>query len=296
MPTSFAFIGFGEAAQLMSSGLSEEPGAGAVAAYDIRLEDPAAAAVLHERAAACHVRLAESARAAIEGADIVLSTVPGKVAVAVARSVAGLVGKDQLYVDLNSTSPVSKRQVADAFGAQSDCCVDGAILDAVQPHRHRVPILLAGPRAGICAEKMNAAGMRCEALGDVVGQASSVKMIRSVFIKGVEALILESMGAAEKAGVTGRIHASLDGTFGTLDWRKLTSHYLRRTHEHGPRRQSEMSQAAETLEALGMSDALALAIGSTIGRSHARLARRPYDAKAGFEVLLPVLAGTEADG
>lgn len=296
MPVSIAFIGFGEAAQLMSSGLSREPGVARLSAYDVRLEDPAAAVALQEKARACSVRLAASAQAAIEGADIVLSAVPGKVAVSVARAVAGLVTRDQLYVDLNSTSPVSKRQVAEAFGTLSGCCVDGAILDAVAPHRHRVPILLAGPRAQACADLMNAAGMRCQALGDTVGQASSVKMIRSVFIKGVEALILESMGAAEKAGVTGRIHACLDGTFGTLDWRKLTSHYLRRTHEHGPRRQSEMTQAAETLNALGMSDALTLAIGSTIGRSHARLARRPYDPTAGFEVLLPVLAGTGEDG
>lgn len=284
-----AFIGFGEAAQAMALGFQGEKSLDRLSAFDVRAQDPAQATALHEKAAALGVVLATSVGEVVADAPVVLSLVQGSVAVAVAQSVAPALRPDQVYVDLNSVSPDAKRRVAAAVAEGRGRCVEGAIMDAVRPKNHKVPILLAGPDAGAVAERLNGVGMNCEAIGSVVGQACSVKMIRSVMMKGVEALILESMAAAETAGVTERILDSVNGTFKGLDWRKLTSHYLKRTHEHGPRRVSEMKESAATIRDLGMEPFMATAISRTIAEGHARLSAVPYDASALYPQLLGLL-------
>lgn len=290
-----AFIGFGEAAQAMSLGFQGEGSLEKISAYDIRVDDPQHGPMLKAKAVELGVDLAPGVAAAIEGAPIVLSTVQGSAAVRVAESVAPHLAAGQILIDLNSISPDAKQRVAAAVasGGPGDC-VEGAIMDAVRPKNHKVPLLLAGPRAEEAARLLNGVGMVTEAIGDKIGQACSVKMIRSVMMKGVEALILESMAAAETAGVTERILSSVNVTFPGLDWRQLTSHYLKRTHEHGPRRVSEMKEAAATIKGLGLEPYMSEAISATIAQGYARLAAVPYDPKAQYPELLQVLtAGKE---
>jgi len=285
-----AFIGFGEAAQAMALGFKGERSLERLSVYDIRADDPVQAPALQAKAAELDVFLAPSAAEAIKESPIVLSLVQGSVAVKVAESVAPLLAEGQIYIDLNSVSPDTKRRVADviAGGGRGDC-VEGAIMDAVRPKNHKVPILLAGPRAGEAADKLNAAGMNSEAIGEKIGQACAVKMIRSVMMKGVEALILESMVAAETAGVTERILDSVNTTFKGLDWRQLTSHYLKRTHEHGARRVSEMKESAATIKGLGLEPYMSTAISERIADGYAKLSKVPYDPKAQYPELLKVL-------
>lgn len=291
-----AFIGFGEAAQAMALGFQGEGRLEKLSAYDIRIDDAAHAPILKAKAAELDVFLAPSIATAIEGAPIVLSAVQGSAAVKVAESVAPHLVAGQIFIDLNSISPDAKRRVAAAIAsAGHGACVEGAIMDAVRPKNQKVPILLAGPRAAEAAEKLNAAGMNCEAIGEKIGQACSVKMIRSVMMKGVEALILESMGAAETAGVTERILDSVNGTFEGLDWRQLTSHYLRRTHEHGLRRVSEMKESAATIRGMNLEPFMSTAISETIAAGHARLSTVPYDPKAEYPELLKILTDRKLD-
>ncbi|MBP1888189.1 NAD(P)-dependent oxidoreductase [Sinorhizobium mexicanum] len=291
-----AFIGFGEAAQSMAAGFRNEASLEGLAAYDIRLHDAAYGPGLKAKAEELGVCLAASIQETTGGAAVVLSMVQGSAAPKVADSVAPYLQPGQIFIDLNSISPDAKQRVADAiFMGGVGACVEGAIMDAVKPRRHKVPILLAGPLAEEAADKLNAVGMVCEAIGDRIGQACSVKMIRSVMMKGVEALILESMLAAETAGVTERILDSVNVTFAGLDWRKLTSHYLKRTHEHGLRRVSEMKESAMTLETLGMEPRMSLAIAETIASGYASLKDVPYDPNAQYPELLNVLAARKAD-
>lgn len=289
-----AFIGFGEAAQLMAGGFKDDGGLERLSAYDIRIDDAQAGPTLKARAESLGAILAPTASDAIADAPIVLSMVQGSAAVKVAVSAAPLLRQDQTFIDLNSISPDAKKRVAAAIATGNGKCLEGSIMDAVKGRRQKVPILLAGPDAGKAAEQLNAIGMDTEAIGTEIGQACAVKMIRSVMIKGVEALILESMRAAEVAGVTERILDSVNVTFEGLDWRKLTSHYLKRTHEHGPRRVSEMKESAATLRSLGMEPLMSLAIAETISGGYAQLADTPYDAAAQYPELLKILAGASS--
>lgn len=292
-----AFIGFGEAAQAMALGFKGEKSLEKLSAYDIRIDDPAHAAALKAKAAELDVFLAPSVAEAVAGAPVVLSMVQGSASVKVAESVAPHLSPEQIFIDLNSIGPDAKRRVAAAIAdGGPGACVEGAIMDAVRPKNHKVPILLAGPRADEAAATLNGVGMKCEAIGDQIGQACSVKMIRSIMMKGVEALILESMSAAETAGVTERILDSVNVTFEGLDWRKLTSHYLKRTHEHGARRVSEMKESAATLRSFGLEPRMSLAIAETIAGGHARLSSTPYDAAAQYPELLKILTTPQAGG
>lgn len=291
MTVKIAFIGFGEAAQAMALGFDEEQGDVSLSAFDVRFDDPKAPEV-RRRATELGVTAASSAKEAVAGADIVLSLVKGSVAVEAAEQTAPHLSAKQIFIDLNSISPDAKVKVGEVVAKLSPAAfVEGAVMDAVKPRRHKVPILLAGPRAAEAAATLNSVGMVCEAVGEKIGQACAIKMIRSVMVKGVEALIIESMGAAARAGVTERILDSVNETFAGLDWRKLSSHYLRRTHEHGARRASEMQEAAATLRTYGMDPVISTAVSETIARAYDRLKDVPYDPAEEYPAMLETLVG-----
>ena len=291
--TRIAFIGFGEAAQAMADGLSKEPGV-EVWAYDIRLTDEAQAQDLKVRAVARNVKASADLGQAIAGADLVLSLVVGSAAVKVGEEAGRLLQPDQIFIDLNSIGPDAKKRVGEAIarGGKGEF-VEGAVMARVPPYRHKVPILIAGKSAERAASLMTGVGMDIEAVGTEIGQACAVKMIRSIIVKGVEALLIESLTAAEKAGVRERILDSISQTFPGLDWRQTATYYIGRTQQHGARRVTEMKEAAATLESLGLEPVLSRAISATIGAAHAKFQASGLAFDRPYEEMLAVLA---ADG
>lgn len=289
--TQIALVGFGEAAQAIAHGLAREPAVTRVTAYDIRFADPAAAEGLLARAKERNVVAAPDLGAALAGADVALSLVVGSAAVKVGEAAGRHLAPGQIFVDLNSIGPDAKRRVADALAAGGKAAfVEGAVMARVPPLEHKVPILLAGAEAQRAADLLTPAGMEIEVVGTEIGQACAVKMIRSVIVKGIEALLIESLTAAEIAGVRERIVDSISQTFPGVDWRRTATYHIGRTQQHGPRRVTEMQEAAATLESLGIEPILSTAIGRTIAAAHARLAAAglPFDRE--YPEMLAVLA------
>jgi 3-hydroxyisobutyrate dehydrogenase-like beta-hydroxyacid dehydrogenase len=227
-----AVIGFGEAAQAFAqSGWH---------AFD-----------LADRHAACRasgVTAAASSDAAVAGARLVLSLVTADAALEAARAAARSIAPGALFLDMNSVAPMTKRAAAEPIETAGGRYVDVAIMAPVHPLRRAVPLLVSGPHARAAADALTAQGFGSVAVaGDAVGQASSIKLIRSVMVKGVEALTAEMMAAADAAGVSEAVLASLgDG------WRTKADYNLERMATHGARRAAEMEEAARTLEALGI--------------------------------------------
>jgi len=286
--TRIAFIGFGEAAQAMAGGLRGESAVIGLSAYDVRFTDAAFRETAQQKGVSAHETLA----AALEHADIVLSLVVGSAAVAVGQEAGKHLAPGQIFIDLNSISPDAKERVRDALGPNgARLFVEGAVMARVPPLKHKVPILLAGPEAQRAESLLGPCGMDIETVGTEIGQACAVKMIRSVIVKGVEALLLESLTAAEKAGVRERILDSITGTFPGIDWRQTATYYIGRTHQHGARRVTEMKEAATTIESLGLDPVLSRAIAETIRTSHERLkaSELPFDSE--YPALLATLAG-----
>ena len=196
--------------------------------------------------------------------EIVLSTVVAKSAVPVAEAAAAHMKPGQLYVDLNSTAPRTKQQVAEILSSSGCDVLDGAILSPVPKHRHRVPILLCGPEVAEATARLGSLGFNVEDGGAVIGSASATKMLRSIMIKGVEALFLECVAAASQFGATQRVLESLQPSLPGLDWPERARYLTSRTALHGARRAAEMTEAATMLRDIGMEPMMAEAAARRI--------------------------------
>jgi 3-hydroxyisobutyrate dehydrogenase-like beta-hydroxyacid dehydrogenase len=250
------FIGFGEAGQALASGL-REAGVQTMSAWDILFPD-AEGQSLRQAAERTGVRLGTSAADAIKGADIVVSAVTAASSLDAAKAAKAHLQGDQFYIDINSVSPGRKQETARFLDGVARY-VDVAVMAPVHPARHRTPILLAGPSAEAIEPILTALDMRATIAGPDIGAAAAIKMVRSVMIKGMEALTLECFLAAARAGVEDQIIATLSKSFPTLDWPKMVGYNLERMASHGMRRASEMEEVADTLRELGIEPYMAQA-------------------------------------
>jgi 3-hydroxyisobutyrate dehydrogenase-like beta-hydroxyacid dehydrogenase len=243
------FIGFGEAGQALASGL-REAGVVQMSAWDILFPEPAGEKL---RAAADQmgIRRANSAQDAVSGADIVLAAVTAASSLDVAQTAKPYLKPDQFWLDINSVSPGRKQQTAEAVSGVVRY-VDVAVMAPVHPAKHKTPVLLAGPYAQALAPVLQALDMNVALAGEKVGNAAAIKMVRSVMIKGLEALTTECFLAATRAGVEPEIFASLSKSFPGLDWLEMVEYNLERMANHGIRRAHEMEEVAETLHELGI--------------------------------------------
>jgi 3-hydroxyisobutyrate dehydrogenase-like beta-hydroxyacid dehydrogenase len=246
---TLAFIGFGEAGQAIAAGL-RDAGAGRMSAWDI-LFPKAEGEKLLRAGAASGVTCAKSAAEAVRDADIVISAVTAASSVEAAVSVKAYLAGKPFFLDINSVSPGRKQETAKLL-ADAARYVDVAVLAPIHPARHQTPMLLAGPDAGAVAPALAALGMRATIGGAEVGAAAAIKMVRSVMIKGIEALTLECFLAAARAGVIDEVAASMKNNYPGLDWTKIVPYNLERMANHGERRAAEMEEVADTLRELGV--------------------------------------------
>ena len=250
------FIGFGEAGQAFASGL-RGAGVTTMAAWDILFPQPAGAN-LRAAGEEIGVRLGTSAADAITGSDVVIAAVTAASSLQAAEQAKPHLSGDQLYLDINSVSPGRKQATAQHLG-RSARYVDVAVMAPVHPARHQTPVLLAGPYAETVQSLMQELGMKPAIAGPEIGQAAAIKMVRSVMIKGMEALTQECFLAATRAGVEPQIVASLSKSFPGLDWPKIIAYNLERMANHGTRRAAEMEEVADTLRELGIDPHMASA-------------------------------------
>jgi 3-hydroxyisobutyrate dehydrogenase-like beta-hydroxyacid dehydrogenase len=250
-----AFIGFGEAGQTIGRGLLGASAARLIA-YDV-LPQPL------ELACSMGVQVAQGHADAVREADIVFLAVTASSSLQAAQSCLPGLRKDQLFCDINSVSPQRKIETAAQVAPTGALYVDVAVMAPVAPYLHKVPCLIGGPGAEALLPRARAMGMKMDYVSAEVGQASAIKMFRSIMIKGLEALVLESMLAASEYRVEDRVLASLQETFPSLDWEKLAGYMIERVVSHGKRRAAEMREVAETLKGIGLEPLMA---GATAAR------------------------------
>lgn len=270
--TRIAFVGFGEVGQRFSEDLARRGGV-SLAAYDIIFEDAGERGARLARADALSVRAATSAADAAKGADFVVSAVTADVARQVAREAAGYLAPGQVYLDVNSASPNTKRRAAAYVEACGAHYVEGAVMAPVKLPGVKVQILAGGPAAAQTAQRLNALGMNLTPVATEHGRASAMKLCRSIMIKGIEALIVDCAAACKEWDVEKEVYASLSATFPSIDWAALAEDMAERVAMHGARRAAEMREVADMLAEMGLEPALAGAIADAQQRG-ARLAGR----------------------
>lgn len=260
--TAVAIMGYGEAGSIFARDL-HAAGVAPIIAYDI-LFDPA-----HPHCAP-PAKAAADAKSAIANADLVISAVTAGSALAAAQSVGPAIRPGAIYLDINSVSPGTKRAAFDVIDRTGGRYVEAAVMASVPPHGIRVPMLLGGPHAHEAAATLTALGFKARHHSDTIGVASAVKMCRSVVIKGLEAILAESLVSAHHYGVAADVLASLKDTFPNEDWETLAAYMIGRAMQHGKRRAEEMREVARTLEEAGLSPALSLATAARQDWAHAR--------------------------
>ena len=253
-----AVIGFGEAGGIFARAFAAA-GAPRVAVYDIKFDGPDGARSMREAATAAGAVPCDTPAAAALDADVILAAVTASSALDAATSAAGYIAPGQVYLDVNSVAPSTKRAAAERIERAGGRYVEAAVMASVPPYGIRVPMLFGGPWGRMLAERLQPLGMAIEVFDRDVGYVSAVKMCRSVMIKGIEALVVEAMTAAHEYGVEDQVLASLDETFPGLDWQKQAAYMAGRVVKHGKRRAEEMREAAKAVADVGLEPLMASA-------------------------------------
>ncbi len=258
MANHVAFIGFGEAAGAFVKGWGSVDSR-RVTAYDIKTGSEDSNEQKLEDYKAAKVSGHKLLEGALAGADIIFSLVTADQAGVAAEAAAGCLTKGQVYFDCNSCSPDTKKNSAQHIEKAGGLYVDVAVMAPVYPLLHQAPLLISGPHAEGVLSIFSELKMNASVVSGGVGASSSIKMIRSIMIKGLEALSAECFLAARKAGVDQAVMASLDKSFPEFNWPEKSAYMLERMMVHGVRRAAEMREVALTLEQLGLSNAMASA-------------------------------------
>jgi len=253
-----ALLGFGEVGGIFghdfaAAGLN-------VSTFDILLNMEPSRSGMLAKAKSANVRPCDTLEVAVRGADLVIAAVTASSAAEVARSAVPFLRGGQMYLDLNSVSPDTKREIARTLGESPAAFVEAAVMAAVSPLRLKVPMLLGGADAAIAAERLLAIGMNVKPVSERIGVASAIKMCRSIIIKGLEAITVESMFTARRYGAEEQVLSSLAATYPGMGWDAALPDYLiSRVAEHGKRRAAEMREAAQAVADAGLAPFTALA-------------------------------------
>lgn len=250
--TAIAFVGFGEAGRAFLSGWTGGRSAKNVRAFDVKTEDDATRGAMLAAFDAHGLRGCEALAEALEGATAVFSVVTADRALEAAEAAAGHIGQGCFWFDCNSCAPDTKRRAAAMIEAAGGRYVDVAVMAPVHPKRHHVPLLVSGQHAEHAMDLLARLDMRPKFAGDEVGRASSIKMLRSVMIKGMEALTAECFLSARRAGVEEEVIGSLEASDPDIAWRLRGAYSLERMMVHGARRASEMREVTLTVRDLDL--------------------------------------------
>lgn len=250
--------GYGEVGRIFAAGL--KPQVAQASAWDLKFAQAATAGAERAHAQALGVRACESMQELCAASDLVISAVTASNTLAVAEEAAHHIRPGAVFLDLNSASPGTKQQAAAAIEARGAHYVEAGVMTSVPPYGIRVPMLLGGARAAELAQVLAGWGMDAKAVSEQLGVASAIKMCRSVMIKGLEALVIESYATARAYGVEDHVLPTLQETFPSIDWSRQGAYFFSRVVQHGQRRAEEMREAANTVREAGFAPLMTASI------------------------------------
>ncbi len=253
-------IGYGEVGKIFGVGLKAKPGVQSVAAWDLKFVHPDARQEQVRHAAEAGIEPLDSMQALCDRSDLVISAVTASNTFSVAEEAAPYLRPGTIFLDLNSASPGTKQQAAAQIDARGAHYVEAGVMTSVPPYGISVPMLLGGARAAELADQLRDWGMDARAVSDQLGVASAIKMCRSIMIKGLEALVIESYSTARQYGVEDHVLPTLAETFPSIDWQQQGAYFFSRVVQHGQRRAEEMREAANTVSEAGFEPFMGRAI------------------------------------
>ena len=245
------FIGFGGAGYGLAKGL-KEAGIQEVHFHDRMQLTPPYAEVIRRHAAETGALQAATAGELLSWIDVVFSCVTGAMAVSVAEEAAPFLAPGKLYADVNTAAPQIKEQVAGIVEKAGAAFVDAAMMGAVPTFLHRVPILASGGGADRFQKCMQPYGMNIRVIGVKPGQASAIKMFRSIFMKGLLALFIEMLTATHRYGVDETVLRSIAESLDGVPFLETARLQMTKGGVNAERMAHEMEEVIATLEGMGL--------------------------------------------
>jgi 3-hydroxyisobutyrate dehydrogenase-like beta-hydroxyacid dehydrogenase len=251
--SSIAFIGLGEAASTIISGWGNNR-ANQIQAFDIKLHSDHTKEEIIARASKLNIQIKFSLKELIRDADLIFSTVTADQALAVAKKVSMHLKKGSFFFDLNSCAPSSKQEACENIQIFDGRYVDVAVMAPVSAKKHLVPLMISGDKAFQACAILEKLPMDVKIIEGPVGRASSIKMVRSIMVKGLEALTAECALAAVEADVLDEVFNSLSAEHPHFDIIKHSIYNFERSLSHGKRRAEELKEVSKMLEDLRLAN------------------------------------------
>lgn len=251
-------VGYGEVGKIITAGLKSQMQS--VCAWDLKFVDASTQSTELTHASSAGITASAGMQALCQASNFIISAVTASQTLAVAQTAAQYIQAGSVFLDLNSASPGTKQQAAKLIEAAGAQYVEAGVMTSIPPYGIRVPMLLGGPLAAEIAPRLLAFGMDAKAVSADIGIASAIKMCRSVMIKGLEALVIESYATARKYGVEDYVIPTLAETFPSIDWQQTGAYFFSRVVQHGKRRAEEMRESANTVSEAGFTPYMAAAI------------------------------------
>ena len=250
---AIAFIGLGEAASTIISGWGNLRN-NQIKAYDIKLHSVDTKEEIVARANELDIRIKFSLQELVRDSDLIFSTVTADQAFKVARESCQFLKDGAYFFDLNSCAPSSKQNSCKSIEANGGCYVDVAVMAPVYAKKHLVPLLISGDKASQAHAILEKLPMDIKIIEGPVGRASSIKMVRSIMVKGLEALTAECTLAAVEADVLDEVLHSLSAEHPHFDMHKHSIYNFERSLSHGKRRAEELKEVSKMLQDLKLTN------------------------------------------
>ena len=223
---NIGMVGYGEVGKIFTAALKDK--VVGIRAWDLKFDVPAMRETQLAHAAQAGVAACASMAELCARSDLLISAVTASNTLAVAQAAAPHIQPGTVFLDLNSASPGTKQQAAALIDAAGARYVEAGVMTSVPPYGIRVPMLLGGTLAADLAGVLGAWGMDAKAVSEKIGVASAIKMCRSVMIKGLEALVIESYTTARAYGVEDHVLPTLAETYPSIDWDKQGAYFFSR--------------------------------------------------------------------
>lgn len=245
-------LGFGEAAVRLSRDFSAAGFTG-ILAYSRSGAKARPGDRLHQRAQDAGVKLVKTVGTLAKKSDVIIVLTPGKSALPALKKIRKYLRPEHLYVDASSNS-ASNMEKAAAIVGNAAKFVDASIMGPVDIMGIKVPFVASGPNAAAFRDLMVPHGMVINVVGTSPGDASAMKLIRSVLMKGLAALLLETMEAARRRNILDEVIEDCSVTFNDIPFQKIIRRYIGGTAVHCERRIHEMKECLELLHSMDSSD------------------------------------------
>ena len=188
----------------------------------------------------------------IAAADLIIAAVPGSKALQAAESILGDLNECKIYADVSTSSPTTKQKIATLIASTGALFVDGALMGGLRLQQHKVPTLLSGSGADKFIELMRLYHMSLEKVSDKAGDAIAIKLVRSVYMKGIASLQVEMLEAATKLQVEDKVLASISNTMDAGSFMKTMNFLVTAGAIHAERQSHEMKDCMVMLQDLGI--------------------------------------------